>query len=283
VSAPPAAEPWATRPLRDLLDVVASRSAPVGGGSAAAVAAAVAAALVERCATEAGNEGSRGRAEAARGTLTDLVDIDAAALVALVQARAQHTDNETTALIAEAASAPVARLRGIARELASLAEQLERTGKASLRSEARCAHLLADAAARAADAIIAMNDRLMRSDPAPAGEGGAVVAVDLAHVGEGSGPRWGMQSEELNATLLAWPAGHEIAEHLNTERDVLMVVLEGSVRVSVDDVGHLLAADQLLLIPRGSARAMSAGPRGVRYLVTHRRRGPLLPTARATR
>ena len=78
----------------------------------------------------------------------------------------------------------------------------------------------------------------MRSDPAPAGEGGAVAAVDLAHAGHGSGPRWGMQSEELNATLLAWPAGHEIAEHVNTERDVLMVVLEGSVRVSVDDVGH---------------------------------------------
>jgi quercetin dioxygenase-like cupin family protein len=92
-----------------------------------------------------------------------------------------------------------------------------------------------------------------------------------------------MQSEELNATLLAWPAGHEIAEHINTERDVLMVVLEGSARVSVDDVDHLLATDQLLLIPRGSARAMSAGPRGVRYLSTHRRRGPLLPTARATR
>ena len=36
-----------------------------------------------------------------------------------------------------------------------------------------------------------------------------------------------MQSEELNATLLAWSPGHEIAEHVNSERDVLMVVLEG--------------------------------------------------------
>jgi quercetin dioxygenase-like cupin family protein len=281
VSAAPAAEPWATRPLADLLAVIASRSAPVGGGSAAAVVATVAAALVERCAAEAGDEGSRSRAEAARGTLADLIDSDAVALVGLMQAL--DADTETRAHITEAASAPAARLGEITRELTGLAEQIGRDGRAFLRGEARCAHLFAGAAARAADEIIAINERLMRPDPGSDGEAGAVAVVDLAHAGQGSGPRWGMQSEELNATLLAWSPGHEIAEHVNSERDVLMVVLEGSVRVSVDDVGHQLAADQLLLIPRGSARAMNAGPHGVRYLSTHLRRGPLLPTSRATR
>jgi quercetin dioxygenase-like cupin family protein len=103
--------------------------------------------------------------------------------------------------------------------------------------------------------------------------------VDLARVGDGSGPRWGMESEELNATLLAWPPGHEIAEHRNGERDVLLIVLQGSACVAVDGSEHHLAADQLLLIPRGSLRRITAGSDGVRYLSIHRRREPLVPSA----
>jgi quercetin dioxygenase-like cupin family protein len=92
-----------------------------------------------------------------------------------------------------------------------------------------------------------------------------------------------MQSDELNATLLTWPAGHEIATHVNDEREVMLVVLGGSARVTVDGVAHDLSAEQLLLVPRGCARAITAGPDGVRYLSTHLRRGPLLPTARDVR
>ena len=44
---------------------------------------------------------------------------------------------------------------------------------------------------------------------------------------QGSGPLWGIASNDLNATLLVWPAGHEVAEHTNTELDVLLIVLEG--------------------------------------------------------
>jgi hypothetical protein len=38
----------------------------------------------------------------------------------------------------------------------------------------------------------------------------------------------GTESEELNATLLYWRAGEGPAEHVNDERDVLVVVLAGS-------------------------------------------------------
>ena len=44
---------------------------------------------------------------------------------------------------------------------------------------------------------------------------------------EGTGPLWGMASNDLNATLLVWPAGYEVAEHTNAELDVLLIVLEG--------------------------------------------------------
>jgi quercetin dioxygenase-like cupin family protein len=99
--------------------------------------------------------------------------------------------------------------------------------------------------------------------------------VDLA-AGTGSGPLWGMASTDLNATLLAWPAGHEIAEHVNAELDVLLVVVAGSVSVTIDDdPPHDLAAPAALLVACGARRAIRAGADGARYLSVHRRRGPL--------
>ena len=104
--------------------------------------------------------------------------------------------------------------------------------------------------------------------------------VDLAGMPSGAGPLWGMQSEELNATLLEWPPGGGVAEHVNDELEVLVLVLAGSASVSVDGTEHELTAGGLLLVPRGSARSLSAGRGGVRYLSVHRRRGPLLPRPR---
>jgi quercetin dioxygenase-like cupin family protein len=108
----------------------------------------------------------------------------------------------------------------------------------------------------------------------------AAPVVDLARPTRGGGPQWGMESDELNATLLAWPAGAGIAEHRNPDREVLVIVLEGSVAVKLDGVDQELFEDELVLLPRGSARSFTAGPGGVRYLSIHRRRGPLLPQPR---
>ena len=106
------------------------------------------------------------------------------------------------------------------------------------------------------------------------GTHGTGLAVDLA-AGSGSGPLWGMASEDLNATLLAWPAGEGVAEHVNAELDVLVVVLAGALGVTIDDERHALSAPAALLVPRGARRSIRAGPDGVRYLSVHRRRGPL--------
>ncbi len=48
------------------------------------------------------------------------------------------------------------------------------------------------------------------------------------------GPVWGAASDDLNATLLEWPAGGGPAEHVNAERDVLYVVLAGTATLTVD-------------------------------------------------
>ena len=107
--------------------------------------------------------------------------------------------------------------------------------------------------------------------------------VDLL-AASGVGPLWGMASADLNATLLSWPPGHEVVEHVNAELDVLVIVLGGSGIVAVDGTSHDLAPGNAILVPRGARRRIAAGEDGVRYLSVHRRRGPLqIQTAREGR
>jgi hemerythrin-like domain-containing protein len=97
-----------------------------------------------------------------------------------------------------------------------------------------------------------------------------------------SGPVWETESEELNATLLDWRAGEGPAEHVNNERDVLVVVLAGSAIVRMEDDERELAVGEATIITKGRLRKISAGREGVRYLSVHRRRPPL-QIARAPR
>ena len=89
------------------------------------------------------------------------------------------------------------------------------------------------------------------------------------------GPVWGAASEDLNATLLEWPAGAGPAEHVNDERDVLYVVLAGSATLTVDDEARELGAGEAEIVAKGARRSLVAGPDGVRYLTAHIRRGGL--------
>lgn len=98
--------------------------------------------------------------------------------------------------------------------------------------------------------------------------------------GAGVGPLWGMASDDLNATLLAWGPAHEVARHVNADLDVLIVALAGSATVTIDAQPHVLTASSAILIRRGTSRAIRAGAGGVRYLSIHRRRGRLQISAR---
>jgi quercetin dioxygenase-like cupin family protein len=91
----------------------------------------------------------------------------------------------------------------------------------------------------------------------------------------GSGPLWGTATDDLNATLLAWPAGGGPAEHVNHERDVLVVVLQGEAMIALDGAPHTVHAGEAVVLEKGRARSITAGPAGVRYLSVHRRRPPL--------
>lgn len=90
------------------------------------------------------------------------------------------------------------------------------------------------------------------------------------------GPVWGTASDDLNATLLSWAAGGGPPEHVNEERDVLVVVLAGSATVvTVDGDERQLDRGEAMIIAKGRTRRITAGPDGVRYLSVHRRRPPL--------
>ena len=90
-----------------------------------------------------------------------------------------------------------------------------------------------------------------------------------------TGALWGIASADLNATLLAWPPGHEVAAHTNSEVDVLLIVLEGGGVAKVDQQEHALVPGIALGVEKGSSRVIRAGADGLRYLSVHRRRGPL--------
>ena len=97
----------------------------------------------------------------------------------------------------------------------------------------------------------------------------------------GTGPLWGLASSDLNATLLAWPPGHELLADTNTELDVLLIVLEGGGVATVDEHEHALVPGGALLVEKGSSRTIRAGADGLRYVSVHKRRGPLQLTGRA--
>ena len=91
----------------------------------------------------------------------------------------------------------------------------------------------------------------------------------------GRGPLWGLESTDLNATLLAWPPGEGPAEHVNEQCDVLVVVLAGGGTLALDDDEHQLQGGSCALVEKGRRRRITAGADGIRYLTVHLRRGGL--------
>ncbi len=92
---------------------------------------------------------------------------------------------------------------------------------------------------------------------------------------ETAGAHRELGSGELNVTLLSWKPGTGPPEHVNDERDVLVVVLDGSATLSVDGEQHELGRGEPVVFAKGQRRRITAGRAGVRYLSVHRRRPPL--------
>ncbi|HEX5469056.1 MAG TPA: hemerythrin domain-containing protein [Gaiellaceae bacterium] len=166
-------------------------------------------------------------------------------------------------------------LRGLVRELSAADEPdgglmrlLGETLEAHIRLEERELFPLIESS---------VEERELESFAVAQGAGPAeekTEVVDL-RAPEGKGPLWGTASADLNATLLGWPAGGGVGEHVNHERDVLIVVLAGAATLVLDGEPQPLAEGSAVIVPKGAGRSIAAGPEGVRYLSAHLRRAGL--------
>jgi len=115
-------------------------------------------------------------------------------------------------------------------------------------------------------------------------EGDDAVLVKLGDLlqADGDGAVWSLPANgDLNANLVRIGPNAGIDAHRNSEVDVLVLVRSGAGEIVVDGRVSSVAADDLMLIPRNSTRAIRAGERGLVYVTVHRARGPLTVGRRA--
>ena len=108
-------------------------------------------------------------------------------------------------------------------------------------------------------------------------DAGMVDLASAARMATARGAIWTRQSEDLDVNLLVFRAGEGVAEHVNTEVDVLLVGIMGSGVITVDGTCRVLHAGHALVVPKGANRGTRSLSDPFAYLSCHRRRGGLWP------
>ncbi len=91
------------------------------------------------------------------------------------------------------------------------------------------------------------------------------------------GPAWSFASADLNVNLVRFQVGDGVAAHVNTEVDVLGIVVTGEGIVEIGEREERVRAGQLFFVPKGTRRATRAVSDDFAYLTCHRRRAGLMP------
>jgi quercetin dioxygenase-like cupin family protein len=89
-----------------------------------------------------------------------------------------------------------------------------------------------------------------------------------------SGARWTLAEpgRQLDANLIHLPAGQRVDTHTEPDLDVVLVVVSGGGTVATPDGEQTIADGNVVWLPRGSTRNITAGNNGLSYLTVHRRR-----------
>jgi uncharacterized cupin superfamily protein len=95
--------------------------------------------------------------------------------------------------------------------------------------------------------------------------------------GHGPGAAAGLQTEDLNLTVVAWPEHFTVDPHVNSEVDVITIVLSGTGEATIDGVTHAMRLGTILVIPKGSERSIRSLSVDFRYVNIHKRRRALMP------
>jgi quercetin dioxygenase-like cupin family protein len=91
------------------------------------------------------------------------------------------------------------------------------------------------------------------------------------------GALWRLEqsSRQLDANVVRLPPAAEGAGHVEPDVDVLLYVIGGSGALVLAAERQPLTPGCLVWLPRGTRRALSAGPEGLVYLTSHQRRAGL--------
>ncbi len=111
--------------------------------------------------------------------------------------------------------------------------------------------------------------------------GDQVHVLDCATyaLGDGrAGALWSISGDQLNVNLIRFDTNHGVAEHINSEVDVLGVVVSGSALLRLDDAQHELRAGMLFYVPRGRRRGLRVTDGPFVYISCHQRRAGLWPS-----
>lgn len=103
----------------------------------------------------------------------------------------------------------------------------------------------------------------------------AALHETVASAGEEQGGalwRLAEQGRQLDANLVRLSPGATVAEHVESDLDVLLVVVEGDGRLDNGVAGQPLEPGAVAWLPRTARRALAAGPNGLAYLSVHQRR-----------
>ncbi len=111
-------------------------------------------------------------------------------------------------------------------------------------------------------------------------EAPVVALASLLAQANHTGPIWSLTSEQLNVNLLRFTSVEAISGHINSEVDVLGVVVEGEGVVTVGTTDYPVQPGALFVIPRGTWRAIRSTSAVFAYLSCHRRRAGLQPTVK---
>jgi quercetin dioxygenase-like cupin family protein len=91
------------------------------------------------------------------------------------------------------------------------------------------------------------------------------------------GAVWSLARGDLNVNLVRFADGDGVEAHVNTEVDVVGVVVAGEGTLEVDGKAVAIRAGDLFYVPKGARRAITAGG-DLAYLTCHQRRAGLMPT-----
>jgi mannose-6-phosphate isomerase-like protein (cupin superfamily) len=109
----------------------------------------------------------------------------------------------------------------------------------------------------------------------------SLAAVIAAEKPAGIAP-WTEATEDLHVNLIQLPRERPIAEHVNSEVDVLILVLEGRGEIMIDGETFALIQHDVTIVRKGTRRSLRAMSTSLSYITCHRHRGGIWPRRKSS-